>query len=257
MCVRRTLTLLLQSNEAFESFREWDEFETHFLLTLNEDQHNLLGLAGRWAEEKRLQTTGQSSPQISPQLLNQLHQSFQTGPTHNAIKLTDAFGLFIKDKQQNWRTNSDQQQTFEKEIFPLLLEITGDIDTGQLASKHVTKYKSAVLNLPKNRRKMPRYRHLSLTELLELKVPEDAQLSSQTKTKYLNHLKTFLNFLGNNGYADDKLFRPLVNVIKKSTRQSDERSAFTDSDLTKRRSYEMSESDTSDLDSHRSRTFET
>jgi len=227
------LDLLARSNEASGIYQEWDDFETRFWLTLNEEQHHLINVADRWAQAKRLLTTGQSdSPQVPP-ILAQFLETLQAKKEHNSIKLSEAFLRFIEDKQQNWRPNSDQKKIFEDEIFPLLMEITGEIYTGQLASEHITSYKSAVLKLPKNRRKMALYRSLSLSEILTLKIPEDSQLSPTTKTNYLNRLKAFLVFLGQNGYANEKLHLPLINVIKKTTRQSDERSAFTDSDLNK------------------------
>jgi integrase len=149
------------------------------------------------------------------------------------IALSTAFEKFIREKQQTWRTNSDMETTYKREVFPLLLEISGDISTADLSTQHIIEYKEAVLQLPRNRRKISKYKDLSLSELRTMTIPDIDQLSKTTKKNYLDRCISFLAFLEHNKYCMENLGKPMEGVIKKVTRQSDEKNQYTDEDLSK------------------------
>jgi len=145
--------------------------------------------------------------------------------------LTIAFKEFLDANRHNWKPNSATEDSFENEVFPLFLELHGDIGTAEIRKDHVTGFKMAVLSLPKNRRKMPEYRDLSIRELADLSVPKHKQLSDRTKSYYLIKLSSFLSWLDTNGYALPNINAPLKRVIKTRTRAQEERNAYSDSDL--------------------------
>ena len=181
---------------------------------------------GLYNNVARLSSGSQAHPQSSQAELKQAN-----GLT--PIALSAAFQKFITEKKQTWSRYSDMETTFTKEVFPLLLEIAGDIPTTDLSSQHIIKYKETVLHLPKNRRKNPLYKCLSLQEILNTTIPEDDQLSKTTKRNYLDRCKMLLDFLAANMYCVQNLGIPLRGVVKKTTRQNEERNQFTDEDLSK------------------------
>lgn len=221
---------------AYAKYPNYEDFLEHYQDTAENEHGQVDNLTSRyiaWATAVGLyNSVARPTPasHVQPKLSQSEHKQ---ADGLISIALSASFQKFIAEKQQTWSRQSDMETTFTKEVFPLLLEIAGDISTTDLSSQHVIKYKEAVLQLPKNRRKNPRYKSLSLSELQNISVPEEDQLSRTTKRNYLDRCTMFLGFLATNMYCTPNLGGPLRGVVKKTNRQNEERNQFTDEDLAK------------------------
>ncbi len=223
---------------ARDIYPTWAEFEEMFLMKAENEFGRVdaaLDSFERWSKAVGLYTNI-VSPKTRIGEEPKAHAHSGTSISNDGlidISLKDVFPKFINEKKQNWKPTSDMETVYKNEIFPLLIEITGDISAKRLSEKEVIEFKDAVLKLPKNRRKNPKYRNLKLSDLLKLEIPKEDQLSQVTKKNYLDRCCTFFKFLENNKYSKANLEKPLAGVIKKTNRQNEERDKYTDDDLRK------------------------
>ena len=150
-----------------------------------------------------------------------------------SIKISEAMNLFIDERKLNWKHNSDSELTYRKEVLTILLELFGDIPTSILTKQHAIQYKTVILNYPKNRRKNPKFRKLSIDQILKLQIDQTEKLHDRTKSSYLQKLSSFFDWLDKHDFAIPHLNEPLKGIIKIKSRSFDDRSVFTSQDLTK------------------------
>ena len=132
-----------------------------------------------------------------------------TAPTTNGIML-----------RKEYRRNLDE-----------LIEIVGDIPIKGLTKDVLSdKYIETQLKLPINRNKNPRYRDLSIQEILELS-NVDPQ-SGVNVNKYLGRLSTVFTWSMKQGFVDENVFEGMRVEIKKSEKRK-RREPFTNEDLKK------------------------
>jgi integrase len=97
-----------------------------------------------------------------------------------AIKLSEAWALYVKDKGQKWRISiANENQRF----FDVLLYVIGDKPIDLVTKQDIRETLKITENLP-TRIKLP-YKHLSLKECIDYDVPEEDLLSSQHVEKHL------------------------------------------------------------------------
>ena len=110
------------------------------------------------------------------------------------------------------------------------IEIIGDIGSSELSKEHIRRYINTQIKLPINIKKNPRYRDLSINEILQLK-----NLKPQSRgnvNKYLTRLTTFLNFGVSQGYFKENYILGMkVPLSKKEGRKR--REPFSPEDLKK------------------------
>ncbi len=110
------------------------------------------------------------------------------------------------------------------------IEIIGDIGASELSKEHIRRYINTQIKLPINIKKNPRYRDLSINEILQLK-----NLKPQSRgnvNKYLTRLTTFLNFGVSQGYFKENYILGMkVPLSKKEGRKR--REPFSPEDLKK------------------------
>ena len=122
---------------------------------------------------------------------------------------------------------------YRDEIFPLFIEINGNINTGDLSFSHSTAFKNVIFKYPKNRRKIKEFRELSLDEILERDIPPEKQLGLTTKYKYLERIVVFLKWLEDNGYSAPNIYKPLMIKKNYQTQGYDKKHPYTLDDLKK------------------------
>ena len=118
-----------------------------------------------------------------------------------SIKISEAMNLFIDERKLNWKHNSDSELTYRKEVLTILLELFGDIPTSILTKQHAIQYKTVILNYPKNRRKNPKFRKLSIDQILKLQIDQTEKLHDRTKSSYLQKLSSFFDWLDKHDFA--------------------------------------------------------
>lgn len=106
------------------------------------------------------------------------------------------------------------------------IEIIGDIGASELSKEHIRRYINTQIKLPINIKKNPRYRDLSINEILQLK-----NLKPQSRgnvNKYLTRLTTFLNFGVSQGYFKENYILGMkVPLSKKEGRKEKTRTILT------------------------------
>jgi integrase len=147
------------------------------------------------------------------------------------ITLREAIDNYIEVKKVNWKKNGDSESSLREKYFPLWLEVVGNKTTDQLKKADVIKYRNAVLNLPVNRHKVPKYKNLTIDQIIAQRTPEADQISKRTKSNYLSKVSGLLIWLESEGYLAQRIDSPLRGVIKLDKSAHEERDPYSDEEL--------------------------
>lgn len=245
------MKLLQRYVNAYSIHKTFEEFQTEFLDQLDDvtdRQSELLAKALEYHQAKAL-TNGneyidksvrnpeQSSLSLNDDLLKALTERLSshsnTYDAINSVPIEQAMEEFINSKRLNWNSQGGMENVFRKECFPLLLEATMCRETDKLSKVDANLYREAVLRLPKNRRKMPAYRGMALSEILKNDIPESDKLGNSTRRGYLSNVANFFDWMGANGYCNKEISTPLRGVVKKASQIYNERDPFTKEELAK------------------------
>lgn len=114
-----------------------------------------------------------------------------------ATRISDAIDKYCLEYRVHWRPKTEDENRF---VLNLLARILDDRKIGTLTLEDMRTFKEAVLRIPKNRSKIPKYRNLSAKELLEIDVPMNERMNARNAQKYLSRSKSFLNWARLNGF---------------------------------------------------------
>jgi len=115
-----------------------------------------------------------------------------------------------------------------KVITDDFIEIIGNIPVSSLSKDSIRTYISTQIKLPPNRRKNPKYREMSIVEVMKLK--EVKPQSRVNVNKFLTRLTTFMRFGISQGYIKDNYIEGMkLPVPKKESRNR--REPFSPEDL--------------------------
>ena len=134
--------------------------------------------------------------------------------------------LMARNKRRE-QTIKETQQTYED-----VIELIGDKPISEYTNTDGRDYRTSIISLPRNRKKMKKYRDFNLQELLSMDVPEEDRLSVDTQTKLISRMTSLWNFL-----IDEYPDYVIQNVFKKksvtitSRKAKDKRDNFTDEDI--------------------------
>jgi integrase len=126
--------------------------------------------------------------------------------------------------EQNWTAKTEAET---RAIFDLWLRIVQDQPLAGYGFDQHREFKNTLLRLPPNMNKSPRYRGLSIDEVIAL---GDAPASPNTINKSLIRVSAFFKWASAHGYST---FAPAAMNIKNPRRANEERKAFSDDDLQK------------------------
>ena len=117
-----------------------------------------------------------------------------------------------------------------KVITDDFIEIIGNIPVSSLSKDSIRKYISTQIILPPNRRKNPKYREMSIVEVMKLKgVKPQSRINVN---KFLTRLTTFMNFGVSQGYIKENYILGMKIPIPK-TEGRKKREPFSPEDLVK------------------------
>ena len=117
-----------------------------------------------------------------------------------------------------------------KVITDDFIEIIGNIPVSSLSKEHIRTYISTQIILPPNRRKNPKYREMSIVEVMKLKgVKPQSRINVN---KFLTRLTTFMNFGVSQGYIKENYILGMKIPIPK-TEGRKKREPFSPEDLVK------------------------
>lgn len=103
-----------------------------------------------------------------------------------AIKLSEAWKMYVTDKGQKWRRSvAGENQRF----YEVLLHVVGDIPVDSITRKHINQALLVAENLPTRTRRP--YSSMSLAECIAYDVPEEDLISSEHVHKHLKIWRSF------------------------------------------------------------------
>ena len=103
-----------------------------------------------------------------------------------ALLLSDAWAMFIKEKERHWSTaiSGENRRSFE-----ILLHVLGEVPVDLVTKQDIRRTLNVIAGLPK-RTNAP-YKTMSLQECIDFDVPEEDLISSVQVYKHLKIFKSF------------------------------------------------------------------
>ena len=144
------------------------------------------------------------------------------------------FSEVIPKHLDQLRRNKRREQTIKatQQTYEDVIELIGDKPISEYTNTDGRDYRTSIISLPKNRKKMKKYRDFNLKELLSMVVPEDDRLSVDTQTKLISRMTSLWNFLIDEypDYVTQNVFKK-KSVTITSRKAKDKRDNFTDEDI--------------------------
>ncbi|ELE2165919.1 site-specific integrase [Vibrio fluvialis] len=164
-------------------------------------------------------------PNASDTYLHQLRGTqAPTEPEHQGLLLSECAELYVKDRSKD----QIRPKTLEryKARMRLMLYILGDRPIDSLKRPDALMFKEKLLQLPANLNKVSDFKGLSVDDVIALK---PSPMSVSTANDTMTDASSFFDWCVLNEYATKNVFKGLK--VKTNKKASDERSAFTESDL--------------------------
>jgi integrase len=133
-----------------------------------------------------------------------------------------------KIKGGNW---TPKTQIEFKAFLNVLLEIVGDVDVKDINYQIMKNYKDTLGRLPANRKKLPKYRDMTIKQILEIPEADVKPMHLKTANRNLSLVSTMLNWAIKQGYLDKNYAEGLSFPVK--TRPSEERSSYGNEEIVK------------------------
>ena len=171
-----------------------------------------------FGKEKLDSQTVEDSNFISTEAVGESPLFSEVVPKHLAL---------MERNKRRKETIGETEQTYED-----VKELIGDKPIGEYTNLDGRNFRTAIISLPKNRKKMKQYRDFNLLQLLEMDVPEDDRLSVDTQTKLISRMTSLWNFLIDEypEYVTQNVFKK-KSVTVTSRKAKDKRESFTDEDI--------------------------
>ena len=124
---------------------------------------------------------------------------------------------------------SPKSELEKRSAIDRLIEIIGDLTVDKLSYEIARKYKRVLMKLPSNMRKDPRYRDLSIPEIIKLK--DVKPIAPNTFNNNMSSVIAFVSWTRKHGYISENFFADMKVINKKKAQ--DERKPFSNNDLKK------------------------
>ena len=113
-----------------------------------------------------------------------------------------------------------------------LIELIGDKPVGDYTNVDGRDYRNTLSKLPKNRKRVKKYKNKSLKEILSMKVPLGDRISVDTQMKLTSRMTSLWNYLIDEypEYVDVNVFKK-KSVSRSKRKRTDKKESFTDEDL--------------------------
>lgn len=149
----------------------------------------------------------------------------------DSAPLSQLIDAYLEEKQTKWSAKGRENNL--KDVKPkltLLIDIIGDIESDDLQHAHIVSYKTALLQLPSNRKKGI-FKSLSIEQILKMDIPAVKRLSTETLKNNIGKISSFLRWLAANNYSQSNLSNPIQGATPPSKPAHEQRSIFTSEQL--------------------------
>lgn len=250
----------------------FEDFQRNYLDLLDDDPDpkglGVVGVIDKYEEYKAekaeayglfngpLYTNNQLNPSVADSSMAELTlelkdlKDYVKSKRLSPISLQNAIDNYIEVKKVNWKADGDSESSLRQKYFPLFQEIVCGKNTSQLHKSDVIRYRSAVLKLPINRHKVPKYKNLTVDQIIAQDIPTSDQVSNRTKSNYLSKVSGLLIWLESEGYLSERLDSPLRGVVKLEKSSHEERDPYSEDEL-----QQLFHSDTYQRGTHKFASF--
>ncbi len=204
--------LVLKTGKSDEDFRR--DFDSKIGLDLFPELSDSIGLTETLMKDQP--TNIPTSPNDLPYL-----------PIAGGLISSNAKTFFERKKVEG---KSIKEIGSTKVILDEFVEIVGDIDFSTVTKLVVSHYIDVQMKLPPNRKKSPKYRDLTIKEVMELNLSEEETKTPQNINKLLSKLNVFGNWGVRQGLLITNPFSGMKFLVKK---QPNRRLPFTTDELRK------------------------
>ena len=202
----------------------------------------LVHQTGKSDDDFRKNAQEQIGMNLFPELQESSIEDFRKSAQQNVSKTklenlsSDSFGgQKFSECAELFYDRKSLEDTSPKEIQVLrqnindFIEVMGDVNVSNLTKGEVSEFITIQSKLPSNRKKSPKYRDLTIPQLLELKGIETQSI--QNINKRLSKLGVFANWCVRQGFLNESPFKDMQLSIKK--KKSLGREPFTIKELRK------------------------
>ncbi len=142
----------------------------------------------------------------------------------------DMFPKHIERMRENKRRERTINETIE--TYKDVIELLGNKPIGEYTKIDGRDFRNSLLKIPKNRKRVKRYRDKTLKEIMELNIPPSDKMSFDNQTKLISRMTSCWNFFVDEfpEYVSENVFKSSsirVNPVKRK----DRRGEFTQDDI--------------------------
>jgi integrase len=142
----------------------------------------------------------------------------------------DMFPKHIERMRYNKRRERTIGETIE--TYKDVIELLGNKPIGEYTKIDGRDFRNSLLKIPKNRKRVKKYRDKTLKEIMELDIPPSDKMSFDNQTKLISRMTSCWNFFVDEypEYVSENVFKSQsirVNPVKRK----DRRGEFTEDDL--------------------------
>ena len=203
--------LLTDSGKTDEDFR--NEIDEKWKLGLFGEEYTKEGVVKKWVDYVEPPTPEVKSKSGSPSPL---------------------FSKVYPNHLEEMKRNRRRQDTIEetKGTYQELIELIGDKPVGDYTNVDGRDYRNTLSKLPKNRKRVKKYKNKSLKDILSMKVPVGDRISVDTQMKLTSRMTSLWNYLIDEypEYVDVNVFKK-KSVGKSIRKRKDKKESFTEDDL--------------------------
>ena len=203
--------LLTDSGKTDEDFR--NEIDEKWKLGLFGKEYTKEGVVKKWVDYVEPPTPEVKSKSGSPSPL---------------------FSKVYPNHLEEMKRNRRRQDTIEetKGTYQELIELIGDKPVGDYTNVDGRDYRNTLSKLPKNRKRVKKYKNKSMRDILSMKVPVGDRISVDTQMKLTSRMTSLWNYLIDEypEYVDVNVFKK-KSVGKSIRKRKDKKESFTEDDL--------------------------
>jgi len=142
----------------------------------------------------------------------------------------DMFPKHIERMRENKRRERTINETIE--TYKDVIELLGNKPIGEYTKIDGRDFRNSLLKIPKNRKRVKRYRDKTLKEVMKLDIPPSDKMSFENQSKLISRMTSCWNFFVDEypEYVSENVFKSKsirVNPVKRK----DRRGEFTEDDL--------------------------
>ena len=143
--------------------------------------------------------------------------------------LSEAFKAYTEDKivHGNWTTKTQLDVSDKVNTF---IAIMNDVSLREVTQESLREAEKVLINFPSNKNKSPKYRDLTIKDIVKLNIPEEDRIKGTTVRNYFNQINGFLKWT-KTIYELPDWFDAVITTPKQDEDTRKSKNVFDKSDL--------------------------